>query len=117
MICHRPFFQKLFYLSLLVFLCMAFPLSVHAQDSVLDSIDAYMHRLQSRYGIFFKYKDFPKTPQSVKFSEVSQDKYEELIDFLSLFEAEINQYPPGFFKDRGVKGIGLVPHLFLRERD
>ena len=95
-----------------VVLCSAAP----AQD-ISQSINTRIERLESRYGIRFRYQGFRGVPDFLKFSEAAApDDYRKLNKYLALFEEEINKYPPGFFENQGVRGIGMVTHLFLRER-
>ena len=103
-------------LFFLIFFCGVASLSAYAENDFLSSINAHLERLESRYQISFKYKDFPRHTDYLKFSEVSVDEYHFLNEYLSLFEEEINKYPSGFFKDRNVRGIGLVTHLFMGQR-
>jgi len=90
-------------------------LKAEAADVELGTMIA---RLESRYGIDFRYRGFPKLPGDayVKFSGVTSKDEEVLKEYLKIFKAEITQYPPGFFKDRGVRAIGLVTHLFMDDR-
>lgn len=101
---------------LLMFFYTLMPISVYAEKDYLSSINERVERLQSRYRISFKYADFSERINYLKFSEVSAGEYLLLNDYLSLFEQEINKYPPGFFKDADVRGIGLVMALFAGEK-
>jgi len=101
--------------SLMLF-CALIPVSAYAEKDYLPSISEYVERLQSRYRISFKYEDFSKQINYLKFSEVSEGEHSLLNDYLSLFEREINKYPPGFFKDADVRGVGLVMALFAGEK-
>jgi len=90
-------------------------LKAEAADAELGTMIA---RLESRYGIDFRYRGFPKPPEGayIKFFGVSPQDEGRLKDYVWLFENEMAQYPQGFFKDRGVLGIGLVTHLFMGNR-
>ncbi len=92
-----------------------------------SQISARIERLQARYQISFKYADFPKMPDILKFKEISAaeegqrglsplgfGEYRLLDEYLALFEEEISKYPAGFFKDRDVRGIGFVRALFFK---
>jgi len=82
----------------------------------LSSIDARIEGLQARYQVSFKYADFPKMPESLRFKDVTPAEYRLLNEYLPLFEEEISKYPAGFFKDRDVRGIGFVRELFFNQR-
>jgi len=85
------------------------------QEDHLAAITERIARLEARYGISFKYDRFPPKPDYLKFCEVSDRDYPLLAEYLSLFEEEITKYPPGFFKDQDIRGIGLVMRLFSAE--
>ncbi len=87
-----------------------------ANSGLSTSINASVQRLEARYGISFKYADFPKLPDNLKFTEVPSSEYRRLNDYLSLFEEEINKYPSGFFADQDVRGVGLVRALFSSQK-
>ena len=101
---------------LLIFFCALTPVFIYAEKDYLPSINEHIERLRSHYRISFKYEDFPEQINHLKFSEVSAEEYPLLNDYLALFEQEINKYPPGFFKDADVRGVGLVIALFSGER-
>lgn len=86
------------------------------QTANVNAINERLTRLESRYRISFKYADFPRKPDFLKFSEVKPGEYPRLDAYLALFEEEINKYPPGFFKEQDIRGIGFVTRLFAGQK-
>lgn len=83
-----------------------------SQTANVNAINERLTRLESRYRISFKYADFPRKPDFLKFSEVKPGEYQRLDAYLALFEEEINKYPAGFFNEQDIRGIGFVMRLF-----
>lgn len=109
--------KKLVFLFLFVLILSAWIIPpACAEKNVLDSIEKRIERFQSRYKIPFKYTGFPAGNYHIKYLSVTPKEYPVLDDYLALFEDEINKYPPGFFKSRDVRGIGLVNNLFAGEK-
>ncbi|MEW5895320.1 MAG: putative zinc-binding metallopeptidase [Candidatus Omnitrophota bacterium] len=108
----KPFFYTTFFL---IIICGA-PVFAYGQHDVSASINTRIERLEQRFGILFQYRNFPGNTGIIKLSAIPEEEYPRLDEYLSLFEEEINKYPPGFFKGQGVLGIGLATHLFFGER-
>lgn len=108
------YYLKLFSLFLILY-CLASSVYAAPEQDVSTSINASLERLSARYRISFQYENFPPKPAYLKFDDVASADYPLLDEYLVLFEKEISKYPSGFFKDEGVRGIGLVMRLFNGE--
>ena len=83
-----------------------------AQSDVVSSIETRVKNFEERFGIALLYKDITLPNSITQFTAVSGEDYDHLNDYLALFVDEISKYPPGFFKAREVRAIGLVTRLF-----
>jgi len=107
--------KKLSLLIILFFSCV-FIQPVEADLNDTSAIDQRVQDFQMRYGIPLLYKDLNTATTAITFKPVSRKEYGLLNDYLMLFEKEIYQYPPIFFKKRQVRAVFLVTHLFSHKR-
>lgn len=91
-----------------------FSSTVWAQDFAADVRQKVDH-FQQRYGIPLIYRDIPPRP-GLHFESVSPQEDQRLDAYLRIFEEEISKYPAEFFRDREVRGIALVTHLFAQDK-
>lgn len=97
-------------------LLFCFSVKSFSADDIAVSIQIRIQKFQSRYGIPIVFNDIPFLGSNIVFKSASPQEMRELDQYLILFDEEIGKYPPEFFKEREVRAIGMVTHLFFRKK-
>ena len=89
---------------------------VCAQDNIQSRINQRITHFEQRYGIELRYQDMHPVKDGIYFKLLEHEDLVALDAYLKLFEEEVNKYPPTFFRDREIRGIGLVKYLFVKKK-
>ncbi|MFT5387589.1 MAG: hypothetical protein ACI9E5_000720 [Candidatus Omnitrophota bacterium] len=91
------------------------PASWSKEQSIAESsIKTKVLNFKKRYGIPIIYKNFSSDNNRADFKAIASNNYDYFDNYLNLFEKETTKYPLDFFRQRRIRAIAFVTHLFSK---
>ncbi len=83
------------------------------KEITINDINKFILLMEKKYQIKFYINSMPQTTWNIDYEFAQKDDYEDLYNYLKLFDKEFNKYPLSFLKKSKLQGIAFVKDLSI----